>query len=51
MFSPVIRSHGNNIVSATKEILETHILENAIKIIDIIIKNTATESIKKRKQC
>ena len=35
IFSPIIRSQGNNIVSATtsKAITETHVAENAIRII------------------
>ena len=51
MFYPIIRSQGNNIVLATKEMIETHIAENASVIITIISRKTATESITKRKQC
>ena len=51
MFSPIISSQGNNIVSATKAIIETHVAENAIRIIEIIIRMTTTESITQRKQC
>ena len=36
--SPIIRSPENNIVPATKSIIETHVAENAIRIIEIIIK-------------
>ena len=50
MFSPIIRSHVNNIVSATKAIIETHLAEKSIRIIEIIIRNTTTESITHQKQ-
>ena len=33
MFSPIIRSQVNNIVSATKVIIETHVVDNSIRII------------------
>ena len=42
MIFPIIRSQINNIVSATKAILETRIAKNSIKIILIIIINTKT---------
>ena len=42
MFSPIISSHGNNIVSETKTIIETHVAENDIRIIEIIIRKTTT---------
>ena len=45
MFSPIIRSQRNNIVSATKAIKETHLAENAIIIIELIIIKTTAESI------
>ena len=32
-FSPITRIQENNIVSANKAIIETHVVENAIKII------------------
>ena len=51
MFSPIIRSQGNNIVSYTKAILETHVSENSIIIVEIIIIKTAIESITQCKQC
>ena len=41
-FSNIIRSQGNNIVSATKYIIETLVEENAIIIILIISRNTKT---------
>ena len=49
MFSPIIRSQVNNIVSATKVIIETHVAENAIRTIEIKIRNTTTESITQKK--
>ena len=49
--SPIIRGQVNNIVSDTKEIIETHKAENPIRIIKIIIKKTTTESTTQRKQC
>ena len=33
MFSSISRSQGKNIVSATSEIIEIHVVENAIRII------------------
>ena len=50
MFSPIIRSHVNAIVSATKAITETHLAEKYIRIIGIIIRNTTAESITHQKQ-
>ena len=49
--SPIIRGQVNNIVSDTKEIIETHKAENPIRIIQIIIKKTTKESTTQRKQC
>ena len=46
---PVIRDQGNNIVSATKAMIETHVAENAIRIILIIIRKTTTDSITQQK--
>ena len=51
MISPIIRSQGNNIVSATNIIVETHVLEKTVRIIKIIIRKTTTESTTQRKQC
>ena len=51
MFSPIIMGQGDNIVSDTKAKIETHVGDNAIIIIDIIIRKTTTESITQRKQC
>ena len=51
MFSTIIRIQEDNIVSDTKVIIETHVADNAIRIIEIIIKNTTKESTKQRKQC
>ena len=50
MISPIIRIKVNKIVSATKAIIETHIEDNAIIIIKIVIIKTTAESMKKRKQ-
>ena len=33
MFSPIIRGQENNIVSSTKLMIETHVLDNAVRII------------------
>ena len=33
MFSPITRSQGGNIISATKATIETHVAETAIRII------------------
>ena len=49
MFSPIIRSQRNSIVLATKAIIETHVVENAIIIVEIIFRKTTTESNKQRK--
>ena len=49
--SPTIRSQVNDIVSATKSIIETHVAEKAIRIIEIIIKKTTTEFTTQRRQC
>ena len=51
VFYPMIRSQGNNLVSATKSITETHVVENDIKIIQIRIIKTTTEFITQRKKC
>ena len=51
MFSPIIRSQGNNIVPATKAIIDTRVAENTIRNIEIIIIETTTESITQRKLC
>ena len=51
MFSRIKRSQENNIVSATKEIIKTHVAENDIRFIDILIRTATTESITQRKQC
>ena len=40
MFYPIIRSQEDNIVSATKAMIETHILEKVIIIILIISSKT-----------
>ena len=45
----MVRSLGNNIVSATKEIIETYVVGNAIIIIHILIRNTAIEYITQQK--
>ena len=44
-------SQGNNIVSATKAIIETHVSENTIRIIPIMIRQITTDSITQWKQC
>ena len=49
--SPIIRIQGNNIVSVTKALIETYVAENDIRVIETIIKKTATESTTQRKQC
>ena len=51
MFYQIIRDQGNNIASATKAIIETHISDNDIIIIEIIIGKTTTDSISQWKQC
>ena len=51
MFSSIIRSQVNNMILPTKAIIETYVAENAIRIIEIIIINTTTESITQHKQC
>ena len=48
MFYPIIRSQGNNIVWATKAIIEKHVVDNAIRVIGIIIINTTIEFITQR---
>ena len=50
MFSPIISIQGNNTVSATKAVIETHVAENYIIIIKIIIIKTTTEPIVQQKQ-
>ena len=47
--SNIIRSQENNIVSATKALIVTHVAENPIKIIQIIVRKTTTASIPQRK--
>ena len=42
MFSPIIRIQGNTTVSSTKAIIETHVVENDIRIIEIIMRKTTT---------
>ena len=51
MFSPIFMSQGNNIVSDTKAVIETHVAENSIRITAIIIRKTTTESITQQKKC
>ena len=51
MFSPVFRIQGNNIVPATKSIIETHIAKNDIRIIEIIINKATKYSTTQQKQC
>ena len=45
MFFPIKMSQVNNLVLATRVIIETHVVENAIRIIPVIIRKTTTESI------
>ena len=45
MFYSVIRIQGDNTVSATKAIIETHVVENVIRFNPIMIRNDTTDSI------
>ena len=52
MFYPIIRIQGENIISATKAMIETHVAETAIRIIPgRHLKILQPDSITQWKQC
>ena len=52
MFYPITRSQGKHIISATKAMIETHVMETAIRIIpERYFQILQTDSITQWKQC
>ena len=51
MFPSIISIQGNNIISVTKAMTETHVTYNAIRIILVVIRKIPSDSITQRNQC